>query len=136
MTPTLKKKLLARINAGLDTDSAAAELGIPVSDLTNATKRFSDQIAEAVRAGSARLRGRLFKNALRDDDAKFLQDLLDKRAQASANAPITEIRRIIIPMTHCPKCQHNLGTPAGGKSRPLHTKREKPSKGANGAAHE
>ena len=58
MTPTLKKKLLARINAGMDDDSAAAELGIPASEITNASKRFAAQIDEAVRAGSARLRGR------------------------------------------------------------------------------
>ena len=123
MTPTLKKKLLARINAGMDGDSACAELGIPVSELASASKRFSDQIAVAERAGSARLRGRLFKNALSENDTKFLQDLLDRRANASANEPITRIERVIIDMSHCPKCKHQLVEPTGGQSRPLHTKR-------------
>jgi hypothetical protein len=96
MTPTLKKKLLARINAGMDGDSACADLGIPVIELTNASKRFAAQIDEATRAGSARLRGRLFKNALAGDDTKYLQDLLDKRANASADQTVTKIQRIII----------------------------------------
>ena len=131
MTPTLKKKLLARINAGLDPDSACAELGIPVSDITNASKRFSEQLDEASRAGSARLRGRLFKNALRDDDTKYLQDLLDRRAHATANEPITKIERVIIDVPHpCTKCGH-IPPP------PLPTSGVTPSNGsANGAAHD
>ena len=96
MTPATKKKLLARINAGMDGDSACAELGIPVSELTSASKRFTAQIDEATRAGSARLRGRLFKSALSENDTKFLQDLLDRRAFAGANQTITKIERVII----------------------------------------
>ena len=96
----------------MDSDSAAAELGIPLADLTNGTKRFTDQIDEAVRAGSARLRGRLYTNALRDDDTKYLQDILDRRAQAGAEAPITEIRRIILspPGGHCVHCGKAQGS--------------------------
>ena len=116
MTPTLKKKLLARINAGMDGDSACAELSIPVSELTNASKRFAAQLGEATRAGSARLRGRLFKNALSEGDTKFLQDLLDRRANASANEPITEIVRTIISAV-CEKCHHKPKLPGAASQR-------------------
>ncbi len=129
MTPTLKKKLLARINAGMDSDSACAELGIPVSDLHNASKRFADQIAEAERAGGARLRGRLFKNALSENDTKFLQDLLDRRAQAVANEPITKIERVII-NPPCWKCGAVQPLPSTGLPR------KKPGKPTNGAARD
>ncbi len=126
MTPTLKKKLLARINAGMDADSACAELRISASEITNASKRLSAQIDEAIRAGSARLRGRLFKNALRDDDTKYLQDLLDRRAQAGANQAITRIERVVIDGGY--RCAH-CGKPPGAAP--------KPPKRTNGqAAHE
>ena len=115
MTPTLKKKLLARINAGMDGDSACAELRIPVSELANASKRFSDQIAVAERAGSARLRGRLFKNALSENDTKFLQDLLDKRANAGADQTITRIERVIIDGGN--RCRH-CGKPPATDPKP------------------
>ncbi len=126
MTPTLKKKLLARINAGMDSDSACAVLGIPASEITNASKRFAAQIDSAVRAGSARLRGRLFKNALRDDDTKYLQDLLDRRAQAGANQAITRIERVVIDGGY--RCAH-CGKPPGAAPKP-----RKPTNGQ--AAHE
>ena len=125
MTPSKKAKLLARIGAGMDTDSAAAELGIPVSDITNCTKAFTSKIDEAARAGSARLRGRLFKNALRDGDQKYLQDILDRRAQAGANQPISRIERHIIDVTHCPKCKHRLVQLPSVQTKP-----------SNGAAHD
>ena len=127
MTPTQKKKLIAQIEAGMDSDSACAVLGISASEITNASKRFAAQIDEAVRSGSARLRGRLFKNALRDDDTKYLQDLLDRRAQAGAET-ITRIERHIIDVTHCPRCKHQL---VKLPSESLHTK-----KPANGKAVE
>ncbi len=127
MTPTQKKKLLTQIEAGMDSDSACAVLGISASEITNASKRFAAQIDEAVRSGSARLRGRLFKNALRDDDTKYLQDLLDRRANAGANQAITRIERVVIDMTHCPRCKHQLVKMPGAA----------PPKRTNGqAAHE
>jgi len=119
MTPATKRKLLARIGAGMDGDSACAELGIPVSEIANASPRFAALIDEAVRAGSARLRGRLFKNALRDDDTKYLQDLLDKRAQVGAET-ITEIRRIVF-FSNCEVCgaaQSKPGAAIAGERKP------------------
>jgi len=118
MTPTLKRKLLARINAGMDTDSAAAELGIPVSEITNCTKAFTAKLDEAVRAGSARLRGRLFKNALRDDDAKFLQEILDRRSHAAANQPVTAIHRLVID-SPCQVCGHTYKPVVKPKDIPI-----------------
>lgn len=115
MTPTQKKKLLTQIEAGMDSDSACAVLGIPASEITNASKRFAAQIDSAVRAGSARLRGRLFKNALRDDDTKYLQDLLDRRAQAGANQAITRIERVVIDGGY--RCAH-CGKPPGAAPTP------------------
>jgi hypothetical protein len=105
MTPTLKKKLLERINAGMDSDSAAAELQIPVSELHKASKRFAAQIDEATRAGSARLRGRLFKNALSENDSRYLESMLEKRMEAAAAEPITAIVRTVISAV-CEKCGH------------------------------
>ena len=113
MTPTTKKKLLARINAGMDGDSACAELGIPVSELNNGSKRFTVQIAEAVSAGSARISGRLFKNALRDDDTKYLQDLLDRRAHAGADQIIRVERVILAGGGRCVWC----GKPPGNEPK-------------------
>ncbi len=126
MTLALKKKLLARINAGMDGDSACAELGIPASEITNASKLFAARLDEAVRAGSARLRGRLFKNALRDDDTKYLQDLLDRRAQAGANQAITRIERVVIDGGY--RCAH-CGKPPGAAPKP-------PKKTNGKAAHD
>jgi hypothetical protein len=105
LTPTQKRKLLERISAGMDPDSSAAELGIPVSELTRASKRLAAQIGDAVREGSARLRGRLYRNALQLDDVKYLQDILNKRAEAAAAEPITTIERKII-SSPCQKCGH------------------------------
>lgn len=125
MTPTLKRKLLDRINAGMDTDSACAELGIPITEIAAASKRLKELIGTAETAGSARLRGRLFKNALAGDDTRYLQDLLDRRAQVGAKT-ITVIERRILspPGGHCVHCGKAQGTP-------------NPSKRTNGqAAHD
>jgi hypothetical protein len=119
MTPTLKKKLLERINAGMDADSACAELNIPVVELAKASPKFSEQITIAQRAGSARLRGRLFKNALAGDDTKYLQDILDKRASAGANQTITRIERVIIQGGH--RCVHCGKPPATEPKAPKRT---------------
>ena len=126
MTPAEKRKLIAQIEAGMDSDSACAVLGIPASEITNASKRFAAQISEAERAGSARLRGRLFKNALSANDTKFLQDLLDRRAQAGANQAITRIERVVIDGGY--RCAH-CGKPPGAAPKP-------PKKTNGKAAHD
>ena len=134
MTPSQRKQLLEYVSSGLDVEAGAAQLGLSMSAVRKVGAKLARQLDEAYATGSARLRGRLLKAALTDNDLKVIQSLLEQRAISSAEGKgVRQIERHVIDQMHCPNCQHPLVELVGGQSRPLHTKRgtETPTNGAD-----
>ncbi len=105
MTPSQRKQLLQFVSSGLDVEAGAAQIGLPMSAVRKAGAKLALQLEEAYATGSARLRGRLLKAALTENDLKVIQNLLEQRAISAADKPLESITRIII-NPPCPKCGH------------------------------
>ena len=84
MTPSQRKQLLEYVSSGLDVEAGAAQLGLSMSAVRKVGAKLARQLDEAYATGSARLRGRLLKAALTDNDLKVIQSLLEQRAISSA----------------------------------------------------
>ena len=78
MTPSQRKALLAHVSSGLDVEAGAAQLGLSMSAVRKAGAKLAQQLDEAYATGSARLRGRLLKAALTENDLKVIQSLLEQ----------------------------------------------------------
>ena len=129
MTPSQRKQLLESVSSGLDVEAAAAQIDLSMSDVRKAGPKLAKRLEEAYVTGSARLRGRLLKAALTENDLKVIQQLLEQRALVAAAQPLQRIVREIIDVPHpCVKCGH-VSPP------PLPASGVKPGNGsANGAA--
>ena len=104
MTPSQRKALLAHVASGLDVEAGAAQLGLSMSAVRKAGAKLARQLDEAYATGSARLRGRLLKAALTENDLKVIQSLLEQRAISAAEGEgVRKIERIII-NPPCWKC--------------------------------
>ena len=114
MTPSQRKQLLEHVASGLDVEAGAAQLGLSMSAVRKAGATLAKQLDEAYATGSARLRGRLLKAALTENDLKVIQSLLEQRALSSADKPLEIIERIII-NPPCWKCGAVQTLPSAGK---------------------
>ena len=121
MTRDQRKALKELVSAGLDVEAAAAQLNLSMSEVRKSGKQFAKQLAEAYATGSARLRGRLLKAALSENDAKAISALLEQRAiSAAADTGINRIERVILPgggrCLNCGKPPGQKPAPSNGKS--------------------
>ena len=127
MTPSQRKALLAYVSSGLDVEAAGAQLGLSMSAVRKVGAKLARQLDEAYATGSARLRGRLLKAALTENDLKVIQSLLEQRAiSASEGEGVLKIERILV-NPPCWKCHAVQPLSTVGKPR-------KPTNGQ--AAHE
>ena len=129
MTPSQRKQLLEYVSSGLDVEAGAAQIGLSMREVRKAGMKYAQALDEAYATGSARLRGRLLKAALTENDLKVIQNLLDQRAITESGKPLEKISRVVI-NPKCPECGY---TPPP----PLPASAGKPRNGsANGAAHD
>ncbi len=106
MNQEQRTEMLKLVRGGYDPEGAAVELGLPMSAVTKAGKKFRKQLDEAYRIATGRIRAKLLKSALADSDTTMLVKLLAARESREAEAdpqPITLIKRIIIEPL-CPHC--------------------------------
>jgi hypothetical protein len=78
-------ELLGKIRDGHDPESACAALGITRDQIAAGGDELKDEISEAFRAGTARLRGKIMEGALSSDNVGILMKLLEQR-QATQEA--------------------------------------------------
>jgi hypothetical protein len=85
-------ELLGKIRDGHDPESACTALGITRDQIAAGGDELKDEISEAFRAGTARLRGKIMEGALSSDNVGILMKLLEQRqatqeAQMAGDAP-------------------------------------------------
>jgi len=117
MTLDQRKQLVQAVSSGLDIAAACAQLGISLKEVKKSGKLLSKQLDEAYLTGTARLRGRLLKSALTDDNSKVIQDILEQRDLIVAAQPVEKIIRVII-NPPCPQCGHIQPPPTPGLNKP------------------
>ncbi len=72
-------ELLGKIRDGHDPESACTALGITRDQIAAGSDELKDEISEAFRAGTARLRGKIMEGALSSDNVGVLMKLLEQR---------------------------------------------------------
>jgi hypothetical protein len=80
-----KAKLLAKVRAGHDVESACAELSLKPEQVRRDAV-LMEEIGEAFKTGTARLRARLLDGALKTNDLRVLSSLLEERQAAQLKA--------------------------------------------------
>ncbi len=80
-----RDELLGKIRDGHDPESACTALGITRDQIAAGGDELKDEISEAFRAGTARLRGKIMEGALSSDNVGILMKLLEQR-QATQEA--------------------------------------------------
>ena len=111
MTRDERKRLLKLVGRGLDIESGAAQLGLPMAYVKKAGKVYAKQLKTAFSVGSALLRARVIESAVVSDDFKTISAELERRELTeAAGIGITEIVRTVLSPTggfcvHCGKAQ-------------------------------
>ena len=127
MTRDQRKALLKLVGRGLDIESGAAQLNLPMAEVRKSGKVYAKQLKEAFSVGSALLRARVIETAVVADDTKTISAELERRElTAAAGTAITKIERVIIDGGY--RCAH-CGKPPGAAPKP-------PKKTNGKAAHD
>jgi hypothetical protein len=82
-----KAKLLAKVRAGHDLESACAELDVQ-PQVVRKDAALMDEVNEAFCTGTARLRARIFDGALKNGDLRILSLMLEERKAAQARIEV------------------------------------------------
>ena len=84
MTRDERKRLLKLVGRGLDIESGAAQLGLPMAYVKKAGKQYASQLETAFAVGNSLLRARVIETAVVEDDTKTISAELERRELTEA----------------------------------------------------
>ena len=120
MTRDQRKALLKLVGRGLDIESGAAQLNLPMAAIRASGKVYGKQLEAAFASGSALLRARVIEQAVVSDDVKTISAVLEQRELTqAAGQGITRIERVVIEGGY--RCSHCGKPPGLSPKRPKKT---------------